>query len=93
MPSRKELRRAMIRALGSRCHDCGKEFDPDDLIIHHLGFERGQPLGYERSRSKEIYEYARTGRLPTDVILLCDDCNRKRHGYRTSKRRIFGLDK
>ena len=92
MPSVKELRRQMIRALGSRCAQCGAVFDPDDLIVHHLSFERGEPLGYKRSRAEETVEYGRTGKLPTDVELLCDDCNRKRHGYRPSKRRIFGFE-
>lgn len=91
MPKFKELRRRMIVALGSRCAECGDKFDPSDLIIHHKAFERGKTIGYnKRERFRVVHEWARTGKLPIDIELLCDDCNRKRHGYRPSKRRIFG---
>jgi 5-methylcytosine-specific restriction endonuclease McrA len=89
--SLKEQRRLMVVAMGSRCVDCGNEFDPDDLIVHHLAFERGQPLGYQSpQRTDEVREFMRTGKTPSDAVLLCDRCNRKRHGYRPSKRDIFG---
>ena len=79
--------------MGARCAECGKVFDPDELIIHHLAFESGKTIGYNKpERFAVVYEYARTGKLPKDVELLCDDCNRKRHGYRPSKQRIFGLE-
>jgi 5-methylcytosine-specific restriction endonuclease McrA len=90
MVTRKQVRREMIRKMGSRCADCGQVFHPDDLIIHHKAFDRGEPLGYERSRSLEVLEYMRTGKLPTDVKFFCDRCNRKHHGYRPSKEKIFG---
>lgn len=91
MVTRLEARREMIRKMGSRCSDCGKVFHPDDLIIHHTAFDRGQPLGYHRNRSKEVLHYMRTGELPdpNEVKLFCDRCNRKHHGYRKSREEIF----
>jgi len=86
-----QLRRQMIIAMGSRCSECGEVFDPDDLIIHHVAWEHGQPLGYGKGR-REVFEWARTGKIPEGIKLLCDDCNRKKHGYRPSKRRIFDLE-
>ena len=86
-----ESRRRMIIAMGSRCADCGQVLDPSLLIIHHPAFERGQPLGYQHpSRWEAVYEWERTGRIPKGVELLCDRCNRKRHGYRASMQDIFG---
>jgi biotin operon repressor len=86
-----EGRRAMVRAMGSRCSDCGNEFDPDMLIIHHSGFERGERLGYQSpQRNEEVREFMRTGKIPEGSKLLCDSCNRKKHKYRPSKRDIFG---
>jgi hypothetical protein len=85
-----EARRQMIRAMGSRCSACNVEFDPDEFVIHHIGFEEGQTLGYQSPiRNEEIREYARSGRIPEGSQLLCDRCNRKRHNYRPSKRDIF----
>jgi hypothetical protein len=91
MPTLRESRKQMIFAMGSRCAECGKEFPPDNLIIHHVAFEEGHKLGYGNPvRYEVVYEYARTGKLPDDVKLLCDSCNRKRHNYRPSRREIFG---
>jgi len=84
----KELRRQMIIQMGSTCSGCGKKFDPSELIIHHIN----QPLGYNVGKRREVYEWHKTGKLPEGVKLLCDDCNRKEHNYRPSKRRIFGLE-
>lgn len=86
-----EIRRQMVIAMGSCCSECGKAFDPDELIIHHTGFEAGKQLGYQSPvRNEEIREYARSGRIPEGSKLLCDRCNRERHNYRPSKRDIFG---
>jgi hypothetical protein len=86
-----EARRQMVYAMGSRCSECGKEFDPDEFVIHHTGFEAGERLGYQSPiRNAEIREYARTGKIPEGSKLLCDGCNRKRHDYRPSRQEIFG---
>lgn len=91
MPKFKELRRRMIIAMGSRCAECGKKFDPSDLIIHHKAFERGKTIGYNKAeRFAVVYEWVRRGKLPTDIVLLCDSCHRRRHGYRPSRQEIFG---
>jgi len=78
----------MITQMGSTCSECGKRVNPSHLIIHHIN----QPLGYKRTRSREVYEWHKTGKLPEGVKLLCDDCNRAEHKYRPSKRTIFGLE-
>jgi 5-methylcytosine-specific restriction endonuclease McrA len=87
----KEVRRRMVIAMGSKCAGCGRTFDPDLLIIHHIGFDQGKPLGYlHPDRYKMLDEFRRTGKIPPDVRLLCDRCNRKRHGYRPSLTDLFG---
>jgi len=83
----------MIYAMGSRCSDCGKVFHPDKLIVDHIKFDDGQRLGYNSpERHRLVDEFGRTGKLPDpeEVRLLCDRCNRKRHGYRPSRKEIFG---
>lgn len=80
----------MIRAMGSCCSECGKEFNPDDLVVHHTSFEDGKTLGYQSPvRNAEIRECIRSGKIPEGSKLLCDSCNRKKHKYRPSKRDIF----
>jgi 5-methylcytosine-specific restriction endonuclease McrA len=90
VPTRKEHTHRMIMLMGNICAKCGKRFHSDDLIIDHLAFDKGVRLGYDRSRADEVWHFARTGELPKDVQLLCDRCNRKRHGYRPSREDIFG---
>jgi len=84
-----ELRRQMILAMGSRCAMCNKIFDPKNLIIDHIDFP-GMKIGYNIGR-REVYKWHQTGQIPQNIRLLCDDCNRKRHGYRPSKKNIFGF--
>ena len=56
-----------------------------------MGFDKGKPLGYNNSeRVNQLYEFARTGKVPEDTRLLCDRCNRKHHRYRRSNVDIFG---
>lgn len=87
----KEARRRMVVAMGSTCSECGRLFDPDDLIIHHTGFDKGKLLGYRHpDRYKMLKDFKETGKLPQDAELLCDRCNRKRHKYRPSFADIFG---
>jgi hypothetical protein len=81
----------MVIAMGSTCSACGQELSPDRLIIHHTNFDIGLPLGYlHPDRYKMLDEFRRLGKIPPNVELLCDDCNRKRHKYRPSFKTIFG---
>ena len=89
----KQIRDKMVKAMGGKCSECGKNLPSDQLIIHHTAFEKGKKLGsgnYERINM--LYEFARTGVIPEGVRLLCDRCNRKRHKYRPSNLDIFGAE-
>jgi len=91
MLSLKEVRRRMVIAMGCCCAACGQRFTPDQLIIHHKGFDKGMLLGYRHpSRYKMLKDFKEKGIIPPDAELLCDDCNRKRHKYRPSFKKIFG---
>lgn len=93
LTTRKDHRRRMILLMGSTCNNCGQRFDPDDLIIDHLAFDRGDKLGHNNPRRYALLNrFIKTGKLPTpdEAQLLCDSCNRKRHGYRPSREEIFG---
>jgi len=86
----KMLRESMIAAMGYTCKRCGKKFKSGQLIIHHIGFDKGKPLGYQsKKRYETLKEFAMTGKIPKDVVLLCVSCNRRHHRYKPSFEEIF----
>jgi hypothetical protein len=67
----------LIKALGGRCQyvdpETGKQCEVTDLSrleLHHI---TDTPLGNERDRRIEIREWRRTGRLPQNEEVRCDD--------------------
>ena len=88
-----EIRRRMVIKMGCKCAYCGAELPPENLIIHHTGFEKGERVGHDsKRRIQMLLEFERTGYIPPDIKLACDRCNRKRHKYRPSNLDIFGAN-
>jgi 5-methylcytosine-specific restriction endonuclease McrA len=72
------MRRAIIERLGGPiCHDCRREFEYSQLKLHHLKEGRGYA---NPERYADLKRWL-NGDL-TDVLALCEDCHRKRHGVR-----------
>jgi len=70
-------RRRMIVAMGGRCQyidpETGEQCEVTDLgrlDLHHV---TNVPLGDDYNRFKEITEWLRTGKLPDNEELRCDD--------------------
>ena len=72
-----DWRRELIKAMGGRCQyidsDTGKQCcvtDLDRLDLHHI---TDTPLGDDRDRRIEVREWRRTGKIPDNEEVRCDD--------------------
>ena len=60
---------SLIKERNFTCEDCGRSFynERNKLQVHHLVYRDVSPWSYR----------------PEEVIVLCEDCHKKRHGIPT----------
>ncbi len=58
---------SLIKERNFTCEDCGRQFpnERNKLQVHHLVYRDANPWSYK----------------PEELIVLCEDCHRKRHGF------------
>lgn len=61
---------ALIKERNFTCQDCGRSFpgERNKLQVHHLNYRDTNPWSYR----------------PEELIVLCEDCHKRRHGIFTS---------
>lgn len=62
---------SLIKERNFTCEDCGRRFygERNKLQVHHLVYRDVNPWSYS----------------PDEVVVLCEDCHKKRHGIATKK--------
>lgn len=61
---------SLIKERNFTCQDCGRRFpgEHNKLQVHHLHYRDANPWSYD----------------PEEVVVLCEECHRRRHGLETS---------
>ena len=69
---------SLIKERNFTCEDCGRSFpnERNKLQIHHLVYRDANPWSYK----------------PEELIVLCEDCHRKRHGMYTEPEQSVHTD-
>ena len=64
---------SLIKERNFTCQDCGRSFpgERNKLEVHHLVYRNINPWSYR----------------PEEVVVLCEECHKKRHGIRTNYQR------
>ena len=59
---------SLIKERNFTCEDCGRQFpnERNKLQVHHLVYRDVNPWSYR----------------PEEVVVLCEECHRKRHGIK-----------
>lgn len=69
---------SLIKERNFTCEDCGRSFpnERNKLQVHHLVYRDANPWSYK----------------PEELIVLCEDCHRKRHGMYTEPEQSVHTD-
>lgn len=69
---------SLIKERNFTCEDCGRSFpnERNKLQVHHLVYRDANPWSYK----------------PEELIVLCEDCHRKRHGMYTEPEQSVQTD-
>ena len=70
---------SLIKERDFTCEDCGRRFinERNKLQVHHLVYRDTNPWSYK----------------PEELVVLCEDCHKKRHGIINEPESIIGLEK